>query len=73
MGLVGLYFTFDGKSSKCFEQMGGVTWYMLKDHSGCCVENWPWWARVEVIEGDGGEAWDGHAGSDERWSDWAVF
>ena len=46
---------------------------MLKDHSGCCVENWPWWTRVEVIEGDGGEVWDGHAGSDERWSDWAVF
>ena len=25
LGLVGFYFTFDGKSLKCFEQMGGVT------------------------------------------------
>lgn len=22
---------------------------MLKDHSGCCVENWPWGARYQKM------------------------
>lgn len=34
---------------------------MLKDHSGCCVENWLWWAEVEVLE-QWCEVSDGQAG-----------
>ena len=61
LGPVGFYFALDGRGLWSILSQWVRIWYMLKDHSGCCVENWLWWAEVEVLE-QWCEVLDGQAG-----------